>query len=143
MVSPIASTLLKVPWTVFWNKLFTPRPIPLPPYNGLTSNPFAGSITKSLNPDPIFVKRVVGFPKIAMLPIIGKTVETIFCLYTSKTVDKNSPISLHENEVNSIPSVLTAAWLRLANVFPTCPPNSPTFLKLSLHSKGWISAFLK
>lgn len=90
-------------------------------------------MTRSLNPDPMFVKSVVGFPRIAMLPINGRTVETIFCLYTSSTVDKNYPISLHENELKEIPSVLTAAWLTFANVFPTCPPNYPTFLKFNLH----------
>lgn len=80
MVSLIASTLLNVPWTVFWNRLFTPLPIPFPPSKGLTSNPLAGSITKSLNPEPMLVNRVVGFPRIAMFPIKGSTVETIFCL---------------------------------------------------------------
>jgi len=55
LIDPVMdSTVLKAPVNVFVRSDLAPRTTPFPPYNGLVSNPSAGSSTKSLNPDPIF-----------------------------------------------------------------------------------------
>jgi hypothetical protein len=73
----IDSTVLNAPLIVCPIRDPAPRTTPLVPSKALTSNPYAGSSTKSLNPEPIFCTKVIGLPKMVRFPIIGRTIFAI------------------------------------------------------------------
>jgi hypothetical protein len=60
----------KMPYTVFFNKDPVPIAIPLPIYKGPLSNPWAGKVTKFLNPFPILLATFTGVEIKAREPTI-------------------------------------------------------------------------
>ena len=58
------------PCTECFIRLPVPFSIPYPPYNGPFTNPYAGLKKKSLNPVPMELNKLIGFPRISILPMM-------------------------------------------------------------------------
>ena len=61
--------VLKVPDTVFLNRLPTPYTMPRPPSKGPLTKPSAGFMTRSCMPAPMLLNSPTGFPIKSILPI--------------------------------------------------------------------------